>query len=144
MIRVVHPGYWHSGNISDGSLVTCCGCGAMMDCHEPDETLGHELVCTWTPAAVEPGEPVRGPRWEQDAPDHWGCDLPGRVHLSVWPRSRDGHWVWEVFQMKRDADTPASSGDEASFEAAKSAAVTAAAPSCPPARSTAPGARRRT
>lgn len=49
-----HPGFQHSGRISDGSLVKCCACGEMVDCyvHEGpsgDETMGHLLVCPWRP-----------------------------------------------------------------------------------------------
>jgi hypothetical protein len=40
-----HPGFFHSGNVGDGSMVTCRRCGEMFDCHEPDEATPHARVC---------------------------------------------------------------------------------------------------
>ncbi len=60
-VSVYHPGFQHSGSISDGSYVKCRACGEMVDCyvHEGpngDETRGHLLVCPWElPAKPEEG-----------------------------------------------------------------------------------------
>lgn len=53
-VRVTHPGYWHSGEMGDGSYVTCHGCGVMVDCYSPDQTHSHMLVCAWVPIPRPP------------------------------------------------------------------------------------------
>jgi hypothetical protein len=112
----------------------CPGCGEVhgmdlgsMTSEEVPERISFE--CESCPEkwfiAFDLTELLRGGkpwRWEQDADDHWRCDLPGDHVMSVWSTS-DGEFVWEVWPEDRpNPDEPDFTDNAVGFEEACDAA----------------------
>lgn len=54
-----HPGFVHSGSISDGSMVSCLVCGEMVECHESTDQLKHLETCRPPQKAESKPSPIK-------------------------------------------------------------------------------------